>query len=74
MSKRQFEVVGFEGGQKVKVKFSVSRLFDKKEEQELFYTLQEVIDNVLDLKVGEALFIDLNRDNREDKGVILRTK
>lgn len=73
-SKRKFSVVGFEAGHELRTEITVNQLFDKKEDTELIYTLQEITDKVLDMKVGETLFIDLNRDNEQSKGVILRTE
>lgn len=73
-SKRKFKVVGFETGHDLSIEISVNQLFDKKEDSELIYTLQEITDKVLDMNVGETLFIDLNRDNCQGKGVILRTE
>lgn len=41
---------------------------------ELGYALQEVIDEVLDLKVGESIYFTPNRDIKDSKGLILRIK
>ena len=39
---------------------------------EILYALQEIIDEILDLKRGESMYFQPNRDNKESKGVIVR--
>lgn len=41
---------------------------------ELFYSLDEVIDQVLDLKVGDSMYFQPNRDIPTTKGIIVRTR
>lgn len=40
---------------------------------EWFYALQDCIDNVLDLRKGESMYFQSNRDNVLSKGLIIRT-
>lgn len=39
---------------------------------ELNYALQDIIDEVLDLKEGESLYFFPNRDDKLSKGIIVR--
>ena len=41
---------------------------------ELIYSLQEDLDAILDLKVGEGMPIQADRDNSKSIGIILRIK
>jgi len=41
---------------------------------EFIYALQEIADDVLDLKSGECLYFQPNRDNQLAKGIITRVK
>ena len=38
------------------------------------YALQGEIDEILDLKLGESMYFQANRDDKNSKGVILRIK
>lgn len=39
---------------------------------EFMYALQDDADRVLDLRVGESIFVNTNRDNPDFKGVVIR--
>ena len=39
---------------------------------EYMYAIQEETDKILDLKVNESMYVSLNRDNSDCKGVICR--
>jgi hypothetical protein len=69
-SKRKYQVVAFGFKQHI----PIERLFEVREnDYEFIYALQEVLDEILDLKVDESLFVQLDRGNQNDKGVIIRT-
>lgn len=46
----------------------------QKQDFELIYALLDDFDKVLDLKEGESMYFTPNRDNKESKAIILRTK
>lgn len=72
-SLRKYIVVGFEMGTRVEVTISLSDLLkDYPNGYECMYALQEETDKILDLKVNETMFVSLNRDNVDCKGVICR--
>lgn len=70
---RQFKVIGFEGNQELVHTFKAEDLFNK-QESELMYSMQEESDKILDLREGQSIFVNINRDNSEYKGVVLRTQ
>lgn len=53
---------------------SLEDIFSKKSEDEYIYALQEMADELLDLKKGESVYFSPNRDNDFEKAIILRTK
>ena len=44
----------------------------RNDHSELNYALQSVLDDVLDLKKGESMYFQPNRDNDNSKGIIVR--
>ncbi len=72
-SKRKYIVVGNEGNQIFEIEFNLYDLLKVDEySSEVFYSMQEKTDEILDLKNGESLYFQANRDNENDKGIILR--
>lgn len=47
---------------------------DNMDDYEFIYALQEIADDVLDLKINESLYFKPNRDNELAKGIITRVK
>lgn len=41
---------------------------------ELVYAFNEILDAVLDLKTGESIYFQPNRDDKNSKGIIVRVK
>lgn len=55
------------------VQLSIDRLlFPKENDFEYIYAINDLLDYVLDLKAGESMYFQCNRDNSESKGIILR--
>ncbi len=48
--------------------------FEKEDPDELYNALAEIIDEVLDLKQGESMYFQPNRDDNKSKGIITRIK
>ncbi len=71
-SKRNFFVVGFESGIKIEKEYTLSQILDNTDYTEVRYSLLDILDNILDLKVNESLFIDTIRGDNNSKGVLLR--
>ena len=69
---RKYLVVGIEGTEEFKLEVTADDLFSK-QETEVMYSLQEEVDKILDLSVGQSIFVNINRDNSEYKGVLMRT-
>ena len=75
ISKRKFIAVGNEGNQIFEIEFNLYDLLKVNEySSEVFYSVQDKTDEILDLKNGESLYFQANRDNENDKGIILRIK
>lgn len=45
---------------------------DRNNDSETIYSLQDIIDKIMDLKVKEYLFFQPNRDDDNSKGIITR--
>ncbi len=76
-SKRVFQIVytcGKNNQIAERISWFLKDLLDEKNDYELAYALQEVIDSVLDLTVDEAMYFIPNRDNETSKGIIVRVK
>lgn len=73
ISFRKFKVIGFEAGHEVNLEYTLNKLLSD-DGTEVLYTLQEEIDNILNLREGESHFVSLNRGNQDSKGIILRTQ
>lgn len=72
-SKRKYSISGFENGHPVNFQLTIQDLITNKDDAfESLYAIQEETDKVLDLKVDETMFVSLNRDNKNCKGVLLR--
>ena len=73
ISKRKYIAIGNEAEQIFEIEFDFYELVKIDENgSEVFYALQEKTDEILDLKNGESLFFQANRDSVKDKGIILR--
>lgn len=55
-------------------RLSLNTLFRNKEGYEYKYAIADMIDAILDLKEGESLYFQSNRDDTNSKGIILRTQ
>lgn len=77
-SKRTYEVVMVEGGgefNRIAV-LPIGRILKPREQGkdwEYIYALNDIIDKILDLKDGQSMYFQPNRDNYDTKGIILRT-
>ena len=73
ISKRVYQVVGFEGTEPFKEIFVLSKLMSNSDEDtELLYTLQEYIDEILDLRVGETFISRVSRDSDMISAILIR--
>lgn len=75
LSKRKYRVLMVENGStSTRETFDVYQLTgrDTKSMYEYMYALQEIGDKVLDLKIGESIYFQPNRDNNEAKGILIR--
>lgn len=76
-SKRSFEIFIAEAGTSQVVTENIHSLLDPKDfgdDYEYKYAAQEITDEILDLKVGESMYFQPNRDDKNSKGIIIRTK
>lgn len=69
VTKRKYKLVSFDTNEDL----SLERIINSKgNDYEYVYALQEVLDDVLDLREGESLVVQLDRSNSNDKGVLFR--
>ena len=47
---------------------------DEDDDSETIYSMREVIDDILDLKINKCFWFQPNRDDDESKGIITRIK
>lgn len=72
-SKRKYGVLISENGESVKERITINRLMNPTEnDYEWVYAALDIIDEILDLKNGECLYFQPNRDNKLSKGIITR--
>lgn len=75
-SKRSFELFMTEEGESSVEALDLNELLDHREmanEYEYKYAAQDITDKILDLKEGESMYFQPNRDNKNSKGIIVRT-
>ena len=70
-SKRSFLVIGVDTGIPFEMLVWLNEI-PKEQTLEVMFTIQDEIDAILDLKVGESMYFQVTRDNANDKGVIVR--
>lgn len=69
LTKRKYRVIG----EDLDEVLSFNDLFlDRANDYEYIYTLQEVADDIMDLKVSQSMFVQLSRDDKDVKGVLIR--
>lgn len=76
LSNRTFTVTGFDNGGSFTEKITLPELLSNgSHDTELLYTLQENVDEILDLKPGEAMVCRTTRDGGpNDKAILIRDK
>ncbi len=75
LSNRKYKAVMLEQGETSTAEISLGDLLEEDDQGnnwEYIYTLQEHVDEVLDLKVGDSAYFQPNRDNKKSKGFIYR--
>lgn len=70
-SKREYRVLLVENGNDTSIYQSLKNILAD-DGAEVNYAMQEIIDSILDLKVGESLYFQPNRDDRNSKAIIFR--
>lgn len=69
LTKRKYKVIG----EDLDEVLSFNDLFlDRVNDYEYIYALQEVADDIMDLKVSQSMFVQLSRDDKDVKGVLIR--
>lgn len=71
ISKRHFYIIGLENCVPLNISYSLNEILEDLNDTELMYSLQENLDNILDLNTGEALTMYSNRDNQIAKNLII---
>lgn len=75
MSVRQYKVA-ISDNSGISIEFvKVNALFNpikNAEEYEFIYAMRELVDDILDLKMNEAIYFQSNRDDKTTKGIIHR--
>lgn len=78
-SKREYNILMSEGGEPVARNHSIEVLIQhwstpNYSNYEYFYAMHDIVDKILDLKAGESMYFQPNRDDKTSKGIITRTK
>lgn len=72
---RVYHLVGFEYDNTLNIEVDLQDLFcPRKDDSEVIYTLCEELPRILDMNVGELLYVNTNRGIAECKGVLKRIK
>lgn len=73
-TKRHYQIALCEGSKIALMGIEAGLIIQPKEhDYEYIYALNEMLDEILDLKVGDSLYFKHNRDNKDSKAIILRT-
>lgn len=75
-SKRKYQIATIEAYEfQEKQSLTIYDLCSKDDDSdtEVKYALQDIGDKVLDMKIGDSLYFQPNRDDKKTKGIILRT-
>lgn len=73
MSKRRYKIATSEGGVLLMHATSIGEIvFPLDNDAEVMYALNDQLDKVLDLKVGDTMYFQPIRDNKNTKGIITR--
>ena len=77
-SKRSFRIVATDGGKTNSIgepfSWSLDELLSEDNDFEVVYALQDIIDVILDLQLGDAMYFQPNRDDSKSKAIIVRIK
>ena len=77
-SRRSFNIVSTSGCKTNLIQdtftWSLNDLLSEDNDYETAFALQDILDEVLDLRFGDALYFQPNRDNQKTKGIIVRVK
>ena len=71
-SKRRYQVVTLDSCGVGQMAIDLGNLNQNREDYEFVYALADRIDDVLDLKPGESMYFQPNRDDCSSKGIIKR--
>lgn len=72
---RQYHIMGFDHNEPLDLKFHVNELFHLTEDPaEVFITLEEITDTLLDMQVNDVIPVKTARDHKESLGVVRRIK
>jgi hypothetical protein len=72
-SSRRYAIAFIEGDAACTYFPTLSDILDSSDDMEYKYAIQEEFDKLLDLKVGDRLLMNFNRDNTDSAGYIKRT-
>jgi hypothetical protein len=74
ISDRKYTIMVAENGDTATIKAALGNLINPHEnDNECVYALNDMMDEVLDLKKGESMYFQPNRDNKLAKGIITRS-
>lgn len=71
-TKRKFAIAYIESFEPVAIKTDLHRILNDSNDYEWAYSIRENFDSLLDLKIGERLQMQFNRDNENSTGFIQR--
>lgn len=73
-SKRIYSVETSTNGVIENFRIDFSEIIEKNSITEVVYAIQDIFDDVMDLKVKEAMYFQPNRDDSRSKGIITRMR
>lgn len=71
-SVREFRVLISENMEYTVKELTLDEVINNKQDYEFMYAMEEIIDDILDLKKGDQIYFQPNRDDKNSKGIILR--
>lgn len=74
-TKRKYIATWIEGADSATEHFDLSDIIEEnKIDYEYLYAIRDDLDKILDLKEGQIIHFQFNRDNKDSQGVIKRIK
>ena len=73
LSNRKWKLITVNNSEQV----DLETIYEKSEQEsdyEFNYALQDRIDDLLDMQINDTIYFQFNRDDENDKGIVVRVK